>query len=1379
MKFSFRLPDGTFVDPNSPLVYTASLADGSALPDWLYFAADTASFAGVPPPGFLGTLAIRVTASDGATSVSDVFDLNVRAEDQPTVLVLRTPDQHIAEDQAWSFTLPAGTFADPDSIGIVYRAGLSGGSGDRKSGSMPLPAWLHFDPLTQTFTGTPPKDFNGRLDLVVTADDGNKVAVDRFALTIAPREDAPVLLHPLEDRASAEDMPLAFTLPADAFGDPDGAVALAWSATRVDGSALPAWLHFDPATHGFSGTPPQDYDGSLRIRVSVSDGERATSDVFTLAITPVDDPPVLARPLANVQVAAGTAFVHALPAGSFTDVDGPALGYSATREDGSPLPDWLHFDAATQRFSGTPPADFAGPVAVRVVASDGLSSVSDVFTFSAGAPFLANPIPDQTVGEVPVWTYVVPRNSFADFDTTRLTYTATQADGSPLPDWLGFDPRTRTFSGAPPEGWSGHEDLMVTATDGTASASDVFTLDQNGDFRYRISGSVWGLSAPAALNYRFNSLFFQSSGSWSTGFDASFDDSPFRGGVSGGIGFFYALQAGLLIDFALKPDTFALQESFDVTHAAVHPVLGGSTYVQILGEIEQGNTKFKLHTPADAFSMHLFAGVTATVGATLSGGISATLVTPDGLPNLDFGAGFDETITLPVIDKVSVADGKITQPSGAIGAIDLTVKTGDPLVQINLDKDGIGRIGIGPPSNIRTDGFDLSADPADGLGTLHGGGTSDPFVTASLDLDRMAIKGILDATGVDLTQLFHTDLLYQLGGFYIGAKLNTDFALVGDLSLREDVYFTPHLYYTGTTSFGQAISGEAGTLSKTVTPEGEGSFATTLTYHSEADLTTVISLHGSIHFDITLLKALLTSGVDISTPDGLPNLSFSFFDIKLPALYDTSLSIVGIDIPIYSNTDHYVLDQSRTETFSVPYERFRTTFGSGDSFALTSHQPTADGNDNPNHLTGNGLDNTLAGYGGDDTLEGVAGANSLDGGDGADVLLGAAGDDSIAGGDGGDSLNGGDGANLLDGGAGDDTITSGSGDDSITGGDGGDSLNGGDGANMIDAGAGDDTIATGSGDDTITDLSGAVHITDTGGTNLITLGDEGYRLTLTAGSYTINTGTGNDRLTTGAGDDHIFAGEGRNVIALGNGDNSARAGAGADSITAGTGNDVVKSGDGNDSIDAGAGNNFIQAGGGNDVVRTGRGADFIDADTGNDSIDAGAGANTVYAGDGNDTIVAGSGADYIDGGTGRDSISGGGGADALIGGEGADTIVGGAGDDTLLGEASGALGLPWTAGSHADVFVFAPGSGHDVISDFNADYAVSRNRLDQDVIDLSAFAAILSTADIAVGVDAAGRYALVLDAADSIALDGFLPGDLTPKALLRQIAFVFHDPGLA
>ena len=70
-------------------------------------------------------------------------------------------------------------------ITLSYTATLSDDS--------PLPAWLSFDALTQTFSGTPTNSDLGTISIKVTADDGTSTVNDVFDLTVTNTNDPPVI----------------------------------------------------------------------------------------------------------------------------------------------------------------------------------------------------------------------------------------------------------------------------------------------------------------------------------------------------------------------------------------------------------------------------------------------------------------------------------------------------------------------------------------------------------------------------------------------------------------------------------------------------------------------------------------------------------------------------------------------------------------------------------------------------------------------------------------------------------------------------------------------------------------------------------------------------------------------------------------------------------------------------------------------------------------------------------------------------------------------------------------------------------------------------------------------------------------------------------
>ena len=74
------MPADSFEDMDGDtLTYAATLSDGSELPDWLAFNADTRTFSGTPTNGDAGDINVRVSATDGAEMISDTFAITVDA----------------------------------------------------------------------------------------------------------------------------------------------------------------------------------------------------------------------------------------------------------------------------------------------------------------------------------------------------------------------------------------------------------------------------------------------------------------------------------------------------------------------------------------------------------------------------------------------------------------------------------------------------------------------------------------------------------------------------------------------------------------------------------------------------------------------------------------------------------------------------------------------------------------------------------------------------------------------------------------------------------------------------------------------------------------------------------------------------------------------------------------------------------------------------------------------------------------------------------------------------------------------------------------------------------------------------------------------------
>jgi VCBS repeat-containing protein len=141
----------------------------------------------------------------------------------------------------------------------------------------------------------------------------------------------------------------------------------------------------------------------------------------------------------------------------------------------------------------------------------GVASALDVYLNGTNdAPILVAPLADQDITFNKFFTWQMPSGSFIDIDQgDTLDYAATLVDGSPLPDWLSFDPITRTFSGMTPK-TVGYVDIQVTATDRVAATGSIIdSLAASDIFRISISHGNEGVgngqdSAPAGTDSNFN-----------------------------------------------------------------------------------------------------------------------------------------------------------------------------------------------------------------------------------------------------------------------------------------------------------------------------------------------------------------------------------------------------------------------------------------------------------------------------------------------------------------------------------------------------------------------------------------------------------------------------------------------------------------------------------------------------------------------------------------------------------------------------------------------------------------------------------------------------------------------------------------------------------
>ena len=155
---------------------------------------------------------------------------------------------------------------------------------------------------------------------------------------------------------------------------------------------------------------PTGTNGSLVVEtLAFADG--STANLASLLGGSVNHAPTIATPLADQTVPEGVPFTVAVPSTTFADEDaGDVLTLSASLADGTALPAWLTFNAATATFGGTPDDAQVGSLDLRVTATDSENlNVSDIFALTVTnvneAPAVAVPIANQQALEDTAFTF--------------------------------------------------------------------------------------------------------------------------------------------------------------------------------------------------------------------------------------------------------------------------------------------------------------------------------------------------------------------------------------------------------------------------------------------------------------------------------------------------------------------------------------------------------------------------------------------------------------------------------------------------------------------------------------------------------------------------------------------------------------------------------------------------------------------------------------------------------------------------------------------------------------------------------------------------------------------------------------------------------------
>ena len=250
----------------------------------------------VPDADWFGSSEITFSVNDELLRLSDMvqFSLTVNPVNDAPVVGAPLADQSIDEDN--SYTVSNATlleaFSDVENdVLSIHELAVDAGSASLFEG-----AW----------TIEPAADWSGMITVTVTAREASTAehytVQDVFELTVDAVNDAPVIAE-LADQSIAEDGDLRL---AYVVSDVDNAELL----LAVSSAAAELTVSLDEENDEIVLEPDANWFGSSLVSFTADDqvARSITTETFTLTVTPVNDPPLLATPFADREEAEDQSF---------------------------------------------------------------------------------------------------------------------------------------------------------------------------------------------------------------------------------------------------------------------------------------------------------------------------------------------------------------------------------------------------------------------------------------------------------------------------------------------------------------------------------------------------------------------------------------------------------------------------------------------------------------------------------------------------------------------------------------------------------------------------------------------------------------------------------------------------------------------------------------------------------------------------------------------------------------------------------------------------------------------------------------------------------------------------------------------------------------
>ncbi len=273
----------------------------------------------------------------------------------------------------------------------------------------------------------------------------------------------------------------SYTLPSDAFADPEGD-SLHYSVLLVSGDgSLPDFLSFNSITRTLSGKSARINAGHYEILFQANDGYGAIANSSVVRVQVNTQPvPMAVKPWQVDALPIGHELEFKLPFDFMIDADGDSISYSLVRTNPEhPVPAWVSLANGT--LAGVPLVNSHQPITLQLKGVDGFGGEA----YQLISIDIPNSVPrfSQSLGVITAYagelkTFVVPSGIAIDADGDVLLFAAFKTDNTgfdrlPLPIWATHLAGINSFNFVPKSGDQGNYTFILVATDVQGASAQI------------------------------------------------------------------------------------------------------------------------------------------------------------------------------------------------------------------------------------------------------------------------------------------------------------------------------------------------------------------------------------------------------------------------------------------------------------------------------------------------------------------------------------------------------------------------------------------------------------------------------------------------------------------------------------------------------------------------------------------------------------------------------------------------------------------------------------------------------------------------------------------------------------------------------------------